>query len=183
MCCKIYPHRNPLHQLWFYVGFRRVFYNGMNVQHNHVSISYKPPSKKHMDLRVFVWVWTYRLVFRMVLSFFFTPFGYLSIMKISHISDTNKVCIFNNTFCSWYHSGLYIYIDIYKYHARTFMPRQNHRTIYNVQNDRYSIDPNQSISQHMQRSSHADIPTKYQYLTGTTIWDTHSQARSARLGS
>ena len=50
------------------------------------------------------------------------------------------------------------------YHARVFIPRQNHPSIYMTWN---GIDPNNNSC--IWRHSHVDVPTKYQYLTGVTI--------------
>jgi hypothetical protein len=50
------------------------------------------------------------------------------------------------------------------YHARTFIPGQNHPSINVVQS---GIDPNNNSR--IKRYYHLDIPTKYQYFTGITI--------------
>ena len=49
------------------------------------------------------------------------------------------------------------------YHARTFIPMQNHSSINMVWN---GIDPNSNSG--IQRISHLEAPTEYQYLTGIT---------------
>ena len=54
----------------------------------------------------------------------------------------------------------------YIYYVRTLIPRQNRPSINMVHN---VVDPNLCIPTGIQRFSHLDLLTKYQYLTGITI--------------